>query len=157
MTYNRPSEKYFENQVFTATPQRLRLMLIDGALTYARKATQHWEQGRIYEGGEAIVGCQRIVTELLRGLRADVAPDLVANVADVYNYVFRCLIEAGLKRDAIKLIDAVRVLEIERETWRQLCEQLGTPLESGQPPTQRLGPHFSTQPDQPAGGFTIDA
>ena len=157
MTYNRPSEKYFESQVFTATPQRLRLMLIDGALTYARKATQHWEQGRIYEGGEAIVGCQRIVTELLRGLRADLAPDLVANVAAVYNYVFRCLIEAGFKRDAVKLADAVRVLEIERETWRRVCEQLGSTLESTQQPMAQRGPHFTPPTDVSAGGFTVEA
>jgi flagellar protein FliS len=157
MTYNRPSDEYFENQIFTSTPQRLRLMLIDGALNYARKAAQHWEQGRVYEGGEAIVGCQRIITELLRGLKADVAPDLVANVAAVYNYVFRSLIAAGLKRDGGKLADAVCVLEIERETWRQVCEQLGSPLSIGQPSLAQHGPHFSPQPDLTAGGFAVDA
>lgn len=157
MTYNRPSDKYFENQVCTATPQRLRLMLIDGALSYARKATQHWEQGRIYEGGEAIVGCQRIVTELLRGLRADLAPELVANVAAVYNYIFRSLIEAALKRDGGKLADAMRVLEIERETWRQVCEQLGSPLETAPPPVAQRGPHFASTLELGSGGFAIDA
>ena len=157
MTYNRPSDTYFENQIFTATPQRLRLMLIDGALHYARKAAMHWEQGRAHEGGEAIVGCQRIVTELLRGLRADIAPDLVANVAALYNFVFRALIEAGLRRDPGKLNDAMKVLEIDRETWRQVCEQLGASLEAAQQSTSRRAPHFATQPEAAAGGFAIEA
>ena len=156
MTYQRASDKYFENQVFTATPQRLRVMLIDGALHYARKAAMHWEQGRNYEAGEAIVGCQRIVTELLRGLRSDIAPDLVANVAALYNFVFRSLIEAGLKRDPGKLGDAVRVLEIDRETWRQVCEGLGAPLEAAEPSPSKRPPHFAVQPET-TGGFAIEA
>jgi flagellar protein FliS len=157
MTYQRASDTYFESQIFTATPQRLRLMLIDGALQYARKATMHWEQGRNYEAGEAIIGCQRIVTELLRGLRADVAPDLVANVAALYNFVFRSLIEAGLKRDPNKLGDAVRVLEIDRETWRQVCEGLGASLQASEPMSSRRAPHFAAQSEATSGGFTIEA
>jgi flagellar protein FliS len=157
MNYQRAGDKYFENQIFTATPQRLRLMLIDGALHYARKAATHWEQGRNYEAGEAVIGCQRIVTELLRGLRADIAPELVSNVAALYNFVFRSLVEAGLKRDPRKLADAVRLLEIDRETWRQVCEHLGSSLEATERSTLKRAPHFASQPDTTAGGFTIEA
>ena len=158
MTYNRPSETYFENQVFTATPQRLRLMLIDGALHYAHKASQHWEQGRIYEGGEAIIGCQRIVTELLRGLKHDVAPDLVSKVASLYNFIFRTLVDAGFKHDRAKLAEAVSVLEIERETWRLVCEQLGSALEPSPSAAAKPAPHFAARGSEIAsGGFTLDA
>lgn len=155
MTYQRPRDTYFETQVLTATPQKLRLMLIDGALTYARQAAEHWRQGRLYEGGEAVLGCQRIVTELLHGLKPDVAPQLVGNVASLYNFVFRALIEAGLKHDTARLNDAVTVLEIERETWRQVCEQLGssfTPTQAPAPHRRQLRPGVSA-----SGGFSLDA
>lgn len=157
MTYQRASEKYFESQVYTASPQRLRLMLIDGALQYARRASQHWQAGRIYEGGEAIVGCQRIVTELLRTLKPEIAPELVANVSALYNFVFKSLIEAGLKRDQAKLNDAIAILEIERETWRQVCEQLGSSLEGQTPLPATRTPHFMPTPDPPGERFSIDA
>jgi flagellar protein FliS len=157
MTYHRPSETYFESQVLTATPQRLRLMLLDGALQYARRASQYWQAGRLYEGGEAVIGCQRIVTELLRGLRPEIAPELVGNVAAVYNFVFRALIEAGLKHDPAKLDEAISVLEIERETWRQVCEQLGSSLEPATVPSTKPAPHFTAATPAPAGGFSIDA
>jgi flagellar protein FliS len=157
MVYNRASDTYFENQVFTATPQRLRLMLIDGALHYARRAMEHWQSGRSYEGGEAVIGCQRIVTELLRSLRPEIAPELVGNVASIYNFVFRSLIDAGLKRDQTKLRDAIAVLEIERETWRQVCEQLGSTLDAAPQPRANPAPHFAVPLDVPTGGFTIDA
>jgi flagellar protein FliS len=157
MTYQQPRDTYFETQVFTASPQKLQLMLIDGALTYARQATEHWRHGRIYEGGEATIACQRIVTELLRGLKADVAPELVGNVASVYNFVFRSLTDAGMKRDQAKLNDVIAVLEIERETWRQVCEQLGSSLDATQQAQSKPAPHFTAQSDVPAGGFTIEA
>lgn len=157
MTYQRPRDSYFETQIFTATPQKLRLMLLDGALTYARRAAEHWRQGRVYEGGEAIIGCQRIVMELLRGLKPDVAPELVAEVAALYNFVSGALIEAGLSRDVAKLNEAVAVLEIERETWRQLCEQLGSSLDEPRPASAKPAPHFSHQSADHAGGFSVDA
>ncbi|HJT33366.1 MAG TPA: flagellar export chaperone FliS [Pirellulales bacterium] len=126
MTYNKPRDTYFETQVLTATPQKLQLMLLEGALRYGRQAADHWREGRIYEGGEAVIGCQRIVTELLRALKPELAPALVENVSSVYRFVFRTLVEAGMKRDAGKLAEAMRLLEIERETWRQVCERLAT-------------------------------
>lgn len=157
MNYQRPGDCYFANHVLTATPQRLRLMLIDGALGYARRALRHWETGEIYEGGEAIIGCQRIVTELLRGLQSDVAPAIVENVTAIYNFVFGAIIEAGMKRDAVRLNEAIAVLEIERETWRQLCEKLGASLEAGQPTSSKPMPHFPISLDAPSGGFTVEA
>ncbi|HQU45865.1 MAG TPA: flagellar protein FliS, partial [Pirellulales bacterium] len=127
-------------------------------LTYARWAAEHWQHGRIYEGGEAIAGCQNIVTELLRGFRPEEAPELVGKVAALYNFVFGSLIEAGLKRDALKLNDAVTVLEIERETWRQVCEQLGSSLDDDARPQLRRSPHFLQHVDDLAsGGFSADA
>lgn len=157
MTYHRPSETYFESQVLTATPQRLRLMLLDGALQYARRASQHWQSGRLYEGGEAVIGCQRIVTELVRGLRPDIAPELVGNVASVYDFVLRALVDAGFKRDQAKLNEAISILEIERETWRQVCEQLGSSLDAARAPQTKPAPHFAAATSASAGGFSIDA
>lgn len=157
MSYNRPSEKYFEDQALTASPQRLQVMLLDGALQYARRAIAHWEAGRIYEGGEAVIGCQRIVTELLRGLRPEQAPELVAQVTSLYHYVFRTLMEASSQRDAAKVNAAISILEIERETWRQVCEQLGSSLEGHTPPAATRAPHFAPTFDIAAERFSIDA
>jgi hypothetical protein len=41
-------------------------------------------------------------------------------------FLYRTTVEAQLQRDPNKLADVLRVLEIERETWRKVCEQLGS-------------------------------
>lgn len=149
MTYHKPRETYFETQVLTATPQKLQLMLLDGALRFGRQAADHWREGRIYEGGEALIGCQRIVAELLRSMKPEMAPALVEKVSDVYRFVFRTLVEAGMKRDAGKLAEAMRLLDIERETWRQVCERLAA---HGSVPA----PH-GPLPSTVSSGFTLEA
>lgn len=153
MTYHNPRDTYLETQVFTATPQKLQLMLLEGALRFARQAAEHWRLGRIYEGGEALIGCQNIVAELMRVLKPEVAPALVEKVSSVYRFVFRTLVEAGMKRDAGKLADAVRLLEIERDTWRQVCERLAT---HAQAPSGIPAPHLPSRPVA-SGGFALEA
>jgi flagellar secretion chaperone FliS len=163
MTYNRPRDSYFETQILTAAPQKLQLMLLDGALRFARQAGDHWSAGRIREGGEAIIGAQRILTELLRALKPDLAPALVSQVSSLYNFIFRRLVEAGFRRDQQKLAEAIGILETERETWRQLCEQLGEKLESRAPvpqsapaPRAPIAPHLDLGRSA-VGSFSLEA
>ncbi len=63
---------------------------------------------------------------MLRGLRPAQMPELVGKVASVYIFVYRTIFQAQRQRDPAQLADALRVLEIERETWRKVCEQLGS-------------------------------
>lgn len=116
---------YFETQVGTATPQKLRLMLIDGALLHARLAHQRWRDGGTAEQAfESLVRARDIVGELVAGIRADASP-LAAQVSSLYVYVFSALTEAQQTRDQTLLAGVIRVLEEDRETWRLVCEQLG--------------------------------
>lgn len=125
MVYYPAHDAYFENQVLTATPQKLRWMAIDGAIRFARQASEYWKSERIYEGGEALIGCQRLLVELMSAVKPDRAPELAGNVSSLYVYISRLLNDALRARDQKKLGEVIELLEIERETWRQVCEQLG--------------------------------
>ncbi len=116
-------ESYLEAQVMTATPQKLRLMLIEGAIRFARQTIQHWQAGDNERALESIIRCRNIVSELLSSVRVDES-ELTKRVASLYLFVFQNLTEAQLRRD-VKLVEsAIGVLEVERETWRQLCEEM---------------------------------
>lgn len=131
MVYHPAHDAYFENQVLTATPQKLRWMAIDGAIRFARQAVEHWRQERIYEGGEAVIGCQRLLIELMSAVKPERAPDLAGHVTGLYAYISRLLNDARRTRDPKKLAEVIEILEIERETWRQVCEQLGAAPQAG--------------------------
>ena len=116
-------EIYLETQVQTATPQKLRLMLIEGALRFARRTQAGWSAGRIDEALESLIRTRDIISELMAGVEPDASP-LTRQVNGLYTYLFSALTEAGQTRDEHQLAAVIRVLEEERETWQQLCERM---------------------------------
>ncbi len=115
---------YLATEVMTAPPQKLHLMLIEGAIRFAEKARQQRRAGEHEAACEALIRAQQIVAQILSGLNPAAAPTLVAKVAAVYVFAYRSLVEAGIARDETKLDGAIQALEAERTTWHQLCRKL---------------------------------
>ena len=141
---------YYEDDVLNATPQRLRLMLIEGAIRFAKQSVSLWKQDRV--AAQAALGrCRNIVIELIASIRGDresceylvdhIVRDqpltaserdaevenlvqICRNSMSIYLIVFRQFDEAQLSDDSAKISDAVGILEVERETAQLLCEQL---------------------------------
>jgi flagellar protein FliS len=117
-------ESYFTTEIMTATPQRLQLMLIEAAIRLAERARERRRAGQNEAAGEDLVRAQEIVAQMLSSLNPQADAALAKKAAGVYLFVCRSLMEANLLRDDAKLNDAIRVLEIERETWRLVCQKL---------------------------------
>ncbi len=161
-----PREAYLETQISTATPQKLRLMLIDGGIRFARLGQIAWQENRYDDAFEHVSRCRAIVSELLAGVRIDQS-DLTRQVAAIYGYLFRLLTEAQALRDSERLEQVVRVLEEERVTWAAVCEQMPEAPTEMEQPEEILAPRTGgipavsfmtgeTQSVEPA-GFSIDA
>lgn len=167
---------YLVTEVMTATPQKLQLMLLDAAIRAAQRARQRWQTKDDGRACEDLIHAQQIMGELLAGLDGEVDSDLVKKVASVYLFIFRSLMEANHDRDEKKLDDALKVLKVERETWRQVCEELGSKLPKDQAAAPAIPP--ATSPgaplpadlppgsgpagnlpagDLPTGGFSLEA
>jgi len=119
-------DNYLTTEVMTATPQKLQLMLIEAALRMGQQTIEHWKANEEEQAVDTLIRCQQIITELLCGLQPDQDSELVRRVASVYLFIFRSLSVAHLERSEQKVADAMSVLEIERETWQQVCAKLGT-------------------------------
>ncbi|WP_425615717.1 flagellar export chaperone FliS [Anatilimnocola sp. NA78] len=118
-----PRNAYLETQVSTATPQKLRLMLLEAAVRKAQATCDHWENGRQEDGLQALLRCQAIVQELFDGIRDDGSP-LVQQVVDIYRFVVKELVEAELNLDAARVSGVIGVLQEERQTWQELCQAM---------------------------------
>ena len=139
------SHTYAEMQILTATPQKLRLMLIEGAIRYARQSAACLDQQRFEAAFDANVRCRDILFALLSGVQKSGA-DLNREIASLYIYLYRTVIEASRYRDKSRLENIIRVLEVERETWRQLCEQMPehlAPPDHASPPTEITAGHLA--------------
>jgi flagellar protein FliS len=127
---------YLETQINTASPQKLRLLLVEGALRFARQALEHWQTANYPAAAESLLRCREIASELLAGVSPEASP-LARQVSEVYVYLFSLLGTAQRNRDEQLLAAAIRILEEERETWRQVCEQMPDR------PALTSGPHFA--------------
>jgi flagellar protein FliS len=130
-------DEYLATEVMTAAPQKLQLLLVEGAIRFARQAESHWRSHENEAAFRALARCQDIVTQLIAGLAPNLESPLVRKISSVYAFIYRTVISAGCHRDASRLADALRVLEIERETWQQVCDRLGSQTESATPPQTR--------------------
>jgi flagellar protein FliS len=121
---NAARQQYLNDQVLTAPPQKLQLMLIDGAIRFGLQARALWDEGRSADACEALIRSQEIVVELLTAARQS-GGELGRRASLEYLFVFQRLVASSLRMGGQPLADALRVLAEERETWRMVCEKLG--------------------------------
>jgi flagellar secretion chaperone FliS len=158
------ANQYLTTEVFTAPPQKLQLMLIEAAIRMVTRTKRHWQAAENGQAGLALVHAQEIVDQLIRGVNREVCPELADRVLAVYMFIARCLTEAFQNQDEKKLEDALRVLGVERETWRQLCEKIGSENEgehaefiSSTAKMPAMAPLMDSFGDLPATGFSLEA
>jgi flagellar biosynthetic protein FliS len=158
------SENYLVNEVMTATPQKLHLMLLDAAIREGERARIHWQAGEDEIAGKCALRAQKIIYGIIDGIDYKTNLELVGKVAGVYLFIYTSLTRAFIDNDKSKLDEALRVLAIERKTWRLMCEQLANSPDLQSPPqTGRapLAPSYPSDggllPDLPASSFSFEA
>ncbi|HED54408.1 MAG TPA: flagellar export chaperone FliS [Phycisphaerales bacterium] len=123
---------YLRTQVMSASPEQLRMMLIDGALKFAiqgRDGIVSKNHEQTYEG---LSQCRAILTELMTSMKPEEAPELCERVRSLYAYMFQELVTAGMENDAAKVDGVIELLKFEQETWRMLLDQLHEERQSAQ-------------------------
>lgn len=128
------SHEYLKGAIMTATPEQLQLMLLDGAIRFATRGVEETRRNNLEGMFNNFDRAQRIVLELSYGLRRDANPTLVDQMSQLYNFVYRRLVEANVKRNTSAAEDALRILRHQRETWQLLVDKVRTvPQQAGIP------------------------
>lgn len=115
---------YLRAQILTAPPEKLQLMLYEGAIRFATQSKEKIRQ-RDYEAScELLVRAQNIVLELICALRPERDDLLCKRMASVYTFIYRRLVEANVHHDTAAVDDAVSILSIQRDIWLDLLDKL---------------------------------
>jgi flagellar secretion chaperone FliS len=118
------AQQYLRTKVLTATPEQLQLMLYDGAIRFCEQGKIALEQKKFDQSYTALSRAQNIIMELTSSLRHQIAPDLCRQLASLYNFVYRKLIEANVQHMMESLDEALGILRYQRETWVMLLDKL---------------------------------
>lgn len=122
---------YLKTRVMSAKPEELRLMLLDGAVRFARQGRDGIASGDFESMHTGFSQCRDIVAELLSTIAPDADPLLADRVRQVYGFIFRELMEVGFSRDLAKTDRIVELLEFERETWAMAVEKIAEDRRNG--------------------------
>jgi flagellar protein FliS len=98
----KPTSEYLRTKVLTASPQELRLMLLEGAIRFAEK------------GREGLLRCDFEM----------VYAELCQRLSGLYTFLYVQLMKASTAKDPAIVENVVRLLQYERETWSMLLQKL---------------------------------
>ena len=112
---------YKNQQIMTASPEELTLMLYNGALKFMAESIQAIEEKKFEKAHETNIRSQNIIREFMVTL--DMQYELSHNLYEIYDYIHRSLIEANLKKDAAKLKEVRDLLRELRDAWAEAMKQ----------------------------------
>lgn len=118
------SDAYLKTQIMTAPPEKLQLMLYEGAIRFASQARDRINERNWEASCELLIRAQDIMLELMGGLRPEVNAGLCGRMAALYLFIYRRLVEANIRHDTRLIDDALEVLKIQRDTWVELIAKL---------------------------------
>ena len=110
---------YKANSVLTAPPERLVVMLYDGALRFLSQASAAMTAGDIARTNDRLKRAEAILEELLVTLDLS-AGEIAERLQAIYVFCSRHLSQARLERDPAKIDDVARLLAELREAWDQV-------------------------------------
>lgn len=125
---------YLRTRVMTASREELRLLLLEGAIKFARQAREgligkNFEQ--VFNGTD---NARNIVMELITTIRSEPNPELADQVRALYTYMYVRLTEASFEKNLEKFDEVLKLLDYERETWIMLMDKLAA--ERGDAPAE---------------------
>lgn len=132
-----------ENEVSSASPHKLILMLFDGALASIALAKSQIENRQVAEKGRSLSKAIAIIEEGLRlSLDKNVGGELAQNLDALYEYMSHRLLMANIGNDLSALEEVTRLLGLLRGAWEEMNPS-ATPVQpSDTPPAQTAGASY---------------
>ncbi len=125
---NAYSNNYLENQINSATPEQLLIMLYDGAIRFTNQAVQAINDNNIEGRNYYINKACAIISELNATLDHDIGGKIASDLNLLYDYLLRELHKANSSNNADKLSPVLRILSDLRDTWQKAIELNKKPI-----------------------------
>ncbi len=104
--YSKYIKQYQTSNITTATPEKLMILLFDGAIQFLQKAKNAIAENKFKERSENIDGARKIIRELMRTIDLENGNDVSKQLFKLYNRMAMNLIKANVQRNSA-LIDEV--------------------------------------------------
>ena len=113
---------YQKTQVTSSNPEKILIMLYDGAINFTKIALDKMNKGDRAGKGKYIGNAQAIIAELMNTLNHDAAPVIAKDLERLYIYIIDEYIAANISNAPKHLEHVVRILTMMRDTWVDAVE-----------------------------------
>lgn len=113
----RSAEVYRQQQVMTATPEALTLMLYNGAIKFINESIEETKKKEYEKANTSCIKAQNIISEFRLTLKMEY--EISKNLLALYNYAYDRLVEGNMNEDISKLEEAKDILSELRDAWNQ--------------------------------------
>src|SRR3954453_14462018 len=118
-----PYQQYRATKVETAGSVDLVVMLYQGAVKFTRLGIAAMERNDPKAAHESLMPAQDIIVELLGSLNRDAGGPIAGQLASIYDYCFRRLVAANVKKDPAAAREVVGILRDLGTAWQEIAAQ----------------------------------
>ena len=115
------AEAYKRQQVLTATPEGLTLMLYNGCLKFMKEGIEAIEKKDYEAANTNLQKAERIITEFRVTLNMDY--EISHQLMPLYNYAYDCLVEGNMKSSVDNVNEAKDIISGLRDAWAQAMKK----------------------------------
>jgi flagellar protein FliS len=119
-------QAYRDSAILTAPPERLVVLLYDGANRFLLQAAVAMRSRDLTVTNDKLRRAEAIITELRATLDMS-AGEVATNLEAIYAFSQRHLMEARVKQDPEKIEHVAKLLRELRDAWDQVAGQACTP------------------------------
>lgn len=118
---NNAAEAYKRQQIMTATPEALTLMLYNGCLKFIDEGIQSVKDEKWEDANTSLQKAQNIISEFR--ITLDMDYDISKQLMPLYNYTYDRLVEGNMKSDPAMLEEARGIIKELRDAWAQAMKK----------------------------------
>ena len=119
MSNVRQLHAYKENQITTADPGTVLLMLYQGAIDAVDRAAAHLAEGNMAEKGMCILRANYIINQFLASLDYDAGGEIAQNLEGLYRFMLDQMLLANANNDPSPLVTVSALLSILKSGWEE--------------------------------------
>ena len=118
---NSAAEAYKKQQVMTATPEALTLMLYNGCLKFIKEGVEALGEKNYEASNTSFQKAQNIISEFRLTLNMDY--EISHQLMSLYNYAYDRLVEGNMKSDPAIVAEATDIIVELRDAWAQAMKK----------------------------------
>lgn len=121
-TYANQANQYKKNQLETATPEEILILLYDAAINFLNKSKVSLEQKNMEQFSKDILNCRNILLEFMNTLDMENGGNVAETLYGLYRYYHMVLVKSEISQNVDGIDEVLRHLINLRGTWSKAIE-----------------------------------